>query len=153
MSEEGEKSIANIIAYRSMHTQLLCREAFNSSLELRFSKDLVSLIRCDLSELDIALIKLLLHDLLENLESKGVCLSQGHLLIVSKSRALAYFVIQVLQRLLGSIRSGSDSLSLVAHKRSRWVSVEQLWALLVASSNQESNTKWTGLASALQTTY
>lgn len=112
-----------------------------------------------LGELDIILIKLLLHDLLQNFQSELVCLEKGHLLLVSAIFHKTYLVERVLELLLSSIRTGSNGFGIVSGECTRWVGMVsfisyvslpdlQLRTLFVNSSNQQSHSKRSRLSSA-----
>lgn len=87
------------------HSSLLSRHRLNHRLELLLSEDLKALILCYLRELDIVLIKLLLHDLLQHLERQCLGLGERHGLVES-----------VLQRLLRRVGAGADRFRVVADK-------------------------------------
>ena len=113
-----------------------------------------------LGELDIILVELLLHDLLEDLECELVCLEKGHLLSSAPSTLGTHLVIRVLELLLSCVGSRSNRLGIVSGECTRWVSVvstissdfgvdSQLRTLFIDSSNQQCHSKWSRLPSAL----
>jgi len=113
-----------------------------------------------LGELDIVLVELLLHDLLENLECELVCLEKGHLLPSATVHLRGtHLVIRVLELLLSCVGSRSNRLGIVSGECTRWVSVvstissdfgvdSQLRTLFIDSSNQQCHPEWSRLSLA-----
>lgn len=91
---------------------LLLGKGLNDAFQRLFSQNLKSLFLRDLRKLNIVLVELLLHDLLEYLQGQRLRFGKGHLL-----------VIRILQTLLGGFRTGTNSLGFIADKCTRGVGV------------------------------
>lgn len=84
---------------------LLLGKSLNDALQCLLSQNLESLFLCDLRKLNIALVELLLHNLLEHLQRQRLRFGEGHLLVIS-----------ILETLLGGFGTGADSLGFIADK-------------------------------------
>lgn len=91
---------------------LLLGKGLNDAFQRLFSQNLKTLFLRDLRKLNIVLVELLLHDLLEYLQGQRLRFGKGHLL-----------VIRILQTLLGGFRTGTNSLGFIADKCTRGVGV------------------------------
>lgn len=102
--------------YRYSHAYflqlLLLGKGLNNAFQRLFSQNFKSLFLCDLRKLNIVLVELLLHDLLEYLQGQRLRFGKGHLL-----------VIRILQTLLGGFRTGTNSLGFIADKCTRGIGV------------------------------